>query len=291
MVTLDKNLKPSLLQALKTRLTQSLYWMLWRGNCQLKTWRSHWQFRALRYWFSQVKPLNREPIVVVAPHPDDEVFGCGGLIALKRSQGVPVQVIFLTDGGASHTGLVEMSRQELVNIRQREALNALSILGVAAEQVHFLNYPDGELAMLPEAQTTEAIAHLSQHLQAAQPGEVYVTHACDRSSDHEVAYTWVKQAIAGWQPQPLETDNLPATPILYEYPIWILWDGIVGLNFPAEVLQGAYRQSIAGVQRQKQTAMAQYQSQCLPVAAGQRPVLPPGFIDRFQADHEIFFQR
>ncbi|MEB3291959.1 MAG: PIG-L family deacetylase [Synechococcales bacterium] len=291
MARLDPPLAPtapaSWLPGLASKLFQALYWLLWRLNCQLKTWRANGQFFALRHWFSQTNPWTQDPIVVVAPHPDDEVFGCGGLIALKRSQGIPVNVIFLTDGGASHSGLVEMERQTLVTTRHREALNALSILGVGAEQVHFLNYPDGELANLPAEQTQAAIAQLQQRLQACQPGAVYVTHAGDRSSDHEVAYRWVKQTIDSWHSEP---ETRPQ-PLLYEYPIWILWDGIVGLNFPVQVLQGAYRQSIASVQRQKQTAIAQYQSQCSPVAKGQRPVLPPGFTDRFQSDHEIFFKR
>ena len=40
-------------------------------------------------------------VLVVAPHQDDETLGCGGLIARKRYEGLPVHVVFITDGSAT----------------------------------------------------------------------------------------------------------------------------------------------------------------------------------------------
>src|SRR5690349_14548383 len=48
--------------------------------------------------------LQELPTVVIAPHQDDETLACGGVIARKRSEGLPVHVIFITDGSASHPG-------------------------------------------------------------------------------------------------------------------------------------------------------------------------------------------
>src|SRR5438067_976178 len=45
--------------------------------------------------------LTSDSIMVIAPHQDDETFGCGGLIALQREGGATVKVVFLTDGGNS----------------------------------------------------------------------------------------------------------------------------------------------------------------------------------------------
>ena len=46
--------------------------------------------------------LSSKKILVVAPHPDDESLGCGGLIAKLAASGSAFCVLFVTDGGASH---------------------------------------------------------------------------------------------------------------------------------------------------------------------------------------------
>ena len=49
--------------------------------------------------FPKAFPLEQfsQPLII-APHPDDEVFGCGGLIALWAAQGIKAQVVVLTSG-------------------------------------------------------------------------------------------------------------------------------------------------------------------------------------------------
>jgi GlcNAc-PI de-N-acetylase len=84
------------------------------------------------------------PTIVFAPHQDDETLGCGGLIALKRSLGLPVKVIFLTNGDA-YTGDRDAA---LANARRDEALNALAVLNVTPPDVAFWNYPDAQLRHL-----------------------------------------------------------------------------------------------------------------------------------------------
>ena len=68
----------------------------------LGTPESEWQAsRRLR----QLPPLalpRPGRVVVVSPHPDDEIFGAGGLIAQMQSSGIPVEIIAVSDGEASH---------------------------------------------------------------------------------------------------------------------------------------------------------------------------------------------
>ena len=54
---------------------------------------------ALLIPYSPVAILPARRVLVLAPHPDDEVFGCGGAIAAHVKAGIPVQVVILTDGG------------------------------------------------------------------------------------------------------------------------------------------------------------------------------------------------
>ena len=78
------------------------------------------------------------PVVVLAPHPDDETLGCGGLIALKRSLGAPVRVIFMTDGAGSHSGV---DRPALTATRKEEASAACNVLGVHAGRPALPRFP------------------------------------------------------------------------------------------------------------------------------------------------------
>src|SRR6516165_9197753 len=91
----------------------------------------------------RMRPLDgdelRQPAVVVAPHPDDETLGCGGTVILKKRHGATVRVLMMTDGSASHPGLI--APDELAAIRAGETLAAVRVLGLRAEDVTFLNFP------------------------------------------------------------------------------------------------------------------------------------------------------
>src|SRR5213596_481433 len=75
-----------------------------------------------------------ERLLVLAPHPDDEVIGCGGLTALHLREGRRVRVVVATDGGEAGEPAE----------RQRESRAAVASLGNA--DVEFLNFPDRQLA-------------------------------------------------------------------------------------------------------------------------------------------------
>ncbi len=78
--------------------------------------------------------LRGERFLVLAPHPDDEVIGCGGLVALHVTEGRPVHVVVATDGAQAGDGAQ----------RESESRAALAILGNAT--IEFLRFPDRDLA-------------------------------------------------------------------------------------------------------------------------------------------------
>lgn len=84
-------------------------------------------------------------LLVVAPHPDDEVIGAYTLIRRLRRRGVAVRVVVVTDGAASHPSSLRWPRGRLVAERRRESRRALHRIGVAAGAVTFLGLPDGSL--------------------------------------------------------------------------------------------------------------------------------------------------
>jgi len=82
-------------------------------------------------------------LLVVAPHPDDEVIGCGGLIQHVLAMDGQVTVIIMSDGAASHPGSYSYPPERLAAIRAMESYAGLSHLGVDRSQVHMLGLPDG----------------------------------------------------------------------------------------------------------------------------------------------------
>ena len=85
--------------------------------------------------------------LVLAPHPDDETLGCGGLIATLCDLGRPPAVLLVTDGARSHPGSASYPPERLRSLRAREALAASAILGLSSERVRFLDLPDGAAPM------------------------------------------------------------------------------------------------------------------------------------------------
>ncbi len=148
----------------------------------------------------------RAPALVFAPHQDDETLGCGGIIALKRAQGVPVKVVFMTDGRTSHARWLD--GDELARRRRGEALAACAALGVAEGDVLFLGFRDGELAgSLPAA--VERVAWLLRE----HPGHLLLApYEHDVTPDHVATFRAVTGAVAA---QPAG-----ASWTLLEYPVW-----------------------------------------------------------------------
>jgi LmbE family N-acetylglucosaminyl deacetylase len=233
-------------------------------HCSLVSW---W----ILHWGSQPLNFSEKSAMVFSPHQDDETFGCGGMIARKREQGIQVGITFLTDGRGSHC-LDPHIQNQVIQIRQQESLIALDILGVNTSEIHFLNYQDGSLASLNIEKRQQIITEISELLNLYQPGEVYVPHRKDCHQDHEATYNLVKEAII----------QSKITTEILQYPIWVFWRSPLFILLKLQDIAAAYRLSVASVKEKKQRAIAAYPSQL--------EMLPRGFINRFLYSEEIFFK-
>lgn len=90
------------------------------------------------YQVSELPPARQA--LIFAPHPDDEVFGCGGAAALLEQRGVAIDVVVLTDGAGYFAG---EERQAVTRIRKVETNAALAVLGLRPAQ--FWGIPDRSL--------------------------------------------------------------------------------------------------------------------------------------------------
>ena len=82
-------------------------------------------------------------LLVIAPHPDDETIGAGGLIHAMTRLGKRVRVVVVSDGRASHPDSRLYRPAALAALRRTESLAAMASLGVPGRNVHFCDFEDG----------------------------------------------------------------------------------------------------------------------------------------------------
>jgi LmbE family N-acetylglucosaminyl deacetylase len=104
-----------------------------------------WDDRMSRESIDRLSLEHVRRLVVVAPHPDDEVLGAGRLIQEALREGVLVEVISVTNGEASHPRSQAAQEMDLANVRRRESQLALERLGWDQPLVTFLELPDGDV--------------------------------------------------------------------------------------------------------------------------------------------------
>jgi len=217
--------------------------------------------------------------LVVAPHEDDATLGCGGLMLGKRLEGVPVDVVYITDGSASHPGHPTLGPRELSRERRAEAKAALGIIGVERQRTHFLEAADGTLDRLDDASADALVGRIHRLLAEVRPDEVFLPCRRDNSSEHDAAFLLVQRALgeAGMAPR------------LFEYPIWSLWAPLT-LARPILSSRRVWRVDFSGYERLKDRALACYRTQMEPVPPWSRPVLSAEFVSFFRSGEEFFLE-
>lgn len=118
--------------------------------------------------------LRGERLLVLAPHPDDEVIGCGGLIALHCEEKRHVKVVVVTDGSRATDG----TDASYVATRESETNRGLELLG--AEAATFLRYPDRGLL----DQHDSLVAELRKVIVEYRPDLIAVTSPMEIHPDH-----------------------------------------------------------------------------------------------------------
>ena len=208
--------------------------------------------------------------VIVAAHPDDEVIGCGALLAQLARAGREIALVAVSDGEASHPGSSRWPPAALQAERPRETGRALAALG-ATPQLHRLGEPDGGLAA--------RAADIGRRLDAiVRPGDVLVTHwRGDAHPDHEATAS-VAIALALRR----------ALPVV-EFPVWA-WHWAEPRD--ARLPWGRARRLTAddAALARKARALACFASQLEPDAGtGRGPVVPASAVERACRLPEVFF--
>jgi LmbE family N-acetylglucosaminyl deacetylase len=201
----------------------------------------------------QLTPGDR--ILILAPHPDDEVLGCAGIIQKALAMNVPVRIVFFTYGDNNqwsfilyrkHPVVMPRAVQAMGLVRHDEAIHADKVLGVPQEQLTFLGYPDfrtldiwcshwadrpAASSMLTEVRAVpysdafrpgapykgeEILADLKTIFRDFNPTKIFLSHPADHNPDHKSLYLFSRVAL--WD---LEDELQPELyPYIVHYADW-----------------------------------------------------------------------
>jgi N-acetylglucosamine malate deacetylase 1 len=128
-------------------------------------------------------------VLVIAAHPDDEVLGCGGVIAKHVNKGDKVHVVFMTNGVGSRNASSKENHE-----RQEAAINSANILGISSTQQS--DFPDNRMDMVALLDVVQLIEEVIEKL---QPEIIYTHHAGDLNIDHQITH---KAVMTVCRPQP-----------------------------------------------------------------------------------------
>jgi LmbE family N-acetylglucosaminyl deacetylase len=131
--------------------------------------------------------LGDRPTLVLAPHPDDESLGCGGLMAEHHARGHDVHVMVLTDGTGSHPRSREYPPARLAALRMAEARAAIATLGLPEDRIAFLGLLDGH-APLRGNHLKQAATRVAAHAMSRGVRTICTTSPYDPHPDHRAAY-------------------------------------------------------------------------------------------------------
>jgi LmbE family N-acetylglucosaminyl deacetylase len=129
-------------------------------------------------------------VLAFAPHPDDEVAGPGGALAIHAAQGDAVRVVVASDGTSGDPD-GRYTQAQFVATRRAESQAGLRLLGV--DDVRFWGFPDGHV--LSETDLRNAAALAQQELAAFRPDVVYLPWELDGHADHVALHVIVARAL------------------------------------------------------------------------------------------------
>jgi len=207
---------------------------------------------------AQARELTFSPtdrVLILSPHPDDEVLGCAGAIRAALAAGAKVKVCFFTYGDNNelsflvyrkHPVLSSKGIERMGEVRRAEAVVADTHLGLQKDDLVFLGYPDfttleiwfshwGDAApahgMLSHATAVpyadafrpgapfkgdEIVQDLTSVIADFKPTDIFVSHPGDYNSDHQALYLFTRVALWGMT----GSESIRLHPYLIHYPGW-----------------------------------------------------------------------
>ena len=229
-------------------------------------------FRPLR------EMLEDRPSIVVAPHPDDESLGCGGLIVDAGRQAIRGKVVIVSDGAGSHPNSKAYPPDRLTALREEEAKRAGAELGLKPEDMLFLRLPD-RLVPFEGEEAERAIGAIADYVREIGAGSLFVSWRYDPHCDHEACYR-IARAV----------QRRAGKVRLFEY---VVWGHTLPPSTEVDPIRSGFRISIDHeAQEKKRRAIAAHRSQTTDLIDDD----PAGFLfsqidlAHFEGPYEFFFE-
>jgi len=208
-----------------------------------------------KHLFPEIVLSDNDRILILAPHPDDEVLGCGGIIQKALEEKLPMSIVFFTYGDNNQWSFMVYRKRPVVLpkavqkmglIRHDEAIAATKVLGVNSNQLIFLGYPDFRTlniwyshwgdspparsmltrvnkvpysnALRPGAmyKGEEILKDLETIILKFKPTKIFVSHPVDHNPDHRALYLFTRVAL--WDLKEKITAEL--YPYIIHFPKW-----------------------------------------------------------------------
>ena len=191
---------------------------------------------ASNHSFPNIEFQEDDRILILAPHPDDEVLGCGGVIQRAVQLKLPIKIVFLTYGDNNqwsflvyrkHPVLKSKAILKMGEVRRKEAIEAAKVLGLSPDQLIFLGYPDfrtltiwyahwqdqppakgmfSRVTAVPYSDAfrpgspykgEEILKDLKDIFNDFKPTKIFLSHPADHNPDHRALYLFSR--IALWE--------------------------------------------------------------------------------------------
>lgn len=175
-----------------------------------------------------------DSILILAPHPDDEILGCSGVIQRAVKAGAKVRLVFLTNGDSNELAFIVYEKRlvfkkkaflYLGEVRRKESILAMQLLGLPQDNLIFLGYPDfGTMAIFKNYwnksqpytslltrvsnvpypddfsygkpyKAENILADMKFILREFKPNKIFLTSPIDTNADHRALYLFLRLAL------------------------------------------------------------------------------------------------
>jgi len=184
---------------------------------------------------NKLEPIERKDrILILTPHPDDEAIGCAGIIQEALKVGAKVQIVYLTNGDHNQIAFIvyekrlTLRKTEFIHmgeVRRKEAITAMKLLGLNEKNLIFLGYPDfGTFTIFSQYWQTQRpfkslltrlssvpykenlsfgapyigesiLSDLKKVLSSFKPTKIFISHPADVNVDHKAFYLFLRIAL------------------------------------------------------------------------------------------------
>lgn len=218
----------------------------------------------------QGKPpiLHTADSVIIAPHPDDEVIGCAGLIQELVKRGTPPHVIVMTGGEGAHRGCCELEKSEIIVERRKLTMEVAKTLGLSESYICFLDYPDEYIA-----QNCSETEKLKEILIRLSPKAIFIPHWGEGMPDHIQTAEIIKDLMKDTQIS------------IYEYCVWMWYYNVWNLDYKNSYIVKMNKT----MHERKLRAIEQYITPLAPCGKPWSGELPKPFLEAARWNKELYF--